>query len=206
MQVVPIRSKPRAPEGRRAEVKAQNRRIILDAARRVFAELGYSATKVRDIIRATPLAAGTFYNYFRTKEEVLEALCAEAAHVLAPALRESRAKAKSAEAFFFTTFSTFFGLIADRNASGLGPMMHQESTALVSVGLKDDIGAAITRGVLPATDPELLTAGICGLASALADAVAAGASADGMARTATAFILDGFRAFAPEKQQIAVNY
>ena len=77
MQVVPIRSKAPAPEGKRAQVKAQNRRIILDAARRVFAELGYGATKVRDIIRATPLAAGTFYNYFRTKEEVLEALCAD---------------------------------------------------------------------------------------------------------------------------------
>jgi AcrR family transcriptional regulator len=206
MQVVPLRSKANVDLGKRAQAKAQNRRIILDAARRVFAELGYGGTKVRDIIRATPLAAGTFYNYFRTKEEVLEALCAEAAQMVAPALRDSRAKAKSAEAFFFATFSAFFGLIADRHASGLGPMMHQESAALVSAGLKEDINAAVTRGVLPPTDADLLAAGICGLASTLAAAVAAGASAEAMARTATAFLLDGFRAFAPQNQPVAVNY
>ena len=206
MQVVPIRSKAPAPEGKRAQVKAQNRRIILDAARRVFAELGYGATKVRDIIRATPLAAGTFYNYFRTKEEVLEALCAEAAQMVAPAMRESRATAKSAEAFFLATFSMFFGFIAERRANGLGPMMHQEATALISAGLKEDIHAAVTRGVLPPTDPDLLMAGICGLASALAAMVHAGASADSIARTATAFVVEGFRAFAAENQQVAVNY
>ena len=40
----------------------------------VFAELGYGATTVRDIIRATDLASGTFYNYFKSKEEVFQAL------------------------------------------------------------------------------------------------------------------------------------
>ena len=75
MQVVPIRTKKTVPTGRRAEGKAANRRIILDAAKRVFAEMGYSTARVRDIIRATPLASGTFYNYFRSKEEVFQALC-----------------------------------------------------------------------------------------------------------------------------------
>jgi AcrR family transcriptional regulator len=206
MQVVPIRSKAVVPEGKRAQVKAQNRRIILDAARRVFAEMGYGAAKVRDIIRATPLAAGTFYNYFRSKEEVLEALCAEAAQMASPAVRESRAKAKSAEAFFFTTFGSFFGLIAERRASGIAPMMHRESVALVAAGLKEDINAAVERGVLPPTDSDLLAAGVCGLASALVEFVLAGAPADNIARAATAFILDGFRGFAPQNQQVAVNY
>lgn len=206
MQVVPIRSKAVVPEGKRAQVKAQNRRVILGAARRVFAELGYDATKVRDIIRATPLAAGTFYNYFRSKEEVLEALCAEAAQMAAPGMREGRATAKTAEAFFFTTFGSFFGLIAERCASGVAPIMHQESIALVTAGLKEDINAAVERGVLPPTDPDLLAAGICGLASALVEFVAAGAPPDNIARAATGFVLDGFRTFSLQNQQVAVNY
>ena len=46
--------------GKREQTKVQNRQAILDAAREVFGELGYDASTVRDIIRRTGLAAGTF--------------------------------------------------------------------------------------------------------------------------------------------------
>src|SRR5690348_13602877 len=104
MQIVPIRSKKAIPAGKRAQAKAQNRRIILEAAQRVFAERGYSATNVRDIIRATPLASGTFYNYFRSKEEVFQAIRDEAALNIRPKLREERMKAKTIEEFISGTF------------------------------------------------------------------------------------------------------
>ena len=54
--------------------KAQNRAAILEAAREVFAELGYDAAGVRDVIRRTDLASGTFYNYFPDKESVFRAV------------------------------------------------------------------------------------------------------------------------------------
>ena len=66
VQLDPLREQ--RATGKRAHAKEQNRRIILDAARRVFAQMGYSGATVRDVIRATPLASGTFYNYFRSKE------------------------------------------------------------------------------------------------------------------------------------------
>ena len=50
--------------GRRERTKQANRAAILDAARDVFAEIGYGAATVRDVIRRTGLAAGTVYNYF----------------------------------------------------------------------------------------------------------------------------------------------
>ena len=53
--------------GKRAMAKAANRRAILDAARLVFARIGYDAACIRDIIRQTSLASGTFYNYFKSK-------------------------------------------------------------------------------------------------------------------------------------------
>jgi len=59
---------------RRELTKTQNRETILAAARHVFAEMGFGSATVRDIIRATPLASGTFYNYFKSKEEVYQAL------------------------------------------------------------------------------------------------------------------------------------
>ncbi|MEL6830116.1 MAG: TetR/AcrR family transcriptional regulator, partial [Pseudomonadota bacterium] len=41
--------------GKRARAKELNRQAILDAARIVFARLGYDACSIRDIIRETDL-------------------------------------------------------------------------------------------------------------------------------------------------------
>jgi AcrR family transcriptional regulator len=66
-----------AQAGRREERKAQNREKLLAAARRVFAQKGFGEATARDIVRETDLATGTFYNYFRDKEEVFQALLQE---------------------------------------------------------------------------------------------------------------------------------
>ena len=63
--------------GRREQNKAENRAALLKAARTVFAEIGYGAAGVRDIVRRTDLASGTFYNYFKDKEEIFGAVVAE---------------------------------------------------------------------------------------------------------------------------------
>jgi len=47
---------------------------LLDAAARLFVERGYEATTVEDIARAAGVAKGTFYLYFRTKDQLLTAL------------------------------------------------------------------------------------------------------------------------------------
>ncbi len=53
--------------GRRERTKAANRAAILRAALEAFGELGYEGVAVRDIVRRTELASGTFYNYFATR-------------------------------------------------------------------------------------------------------------------------------------------
>ncbi|MGB3627674.1 MAG: helix-turn-helix domain-containing protein, partial [Henriciella sp.] len=85
--------------GKRERTKAANREAILAAARRVFARLGLDATTVRDIIRETDLAAGTFYNYFRSKEEVFQALADESTKRFRPRLQTVRAKATTFEEY-----------------------------------------------------------------------------------------------------------
>ncbi len=55
---------------RRAKKPEERRAEILEAARRLFAEKGYDATCVSDIVRSIGVAQGTFYWYFRSKEEV----------------------------------------------------------------------------------------------------------------------------------------
>lgn len=61
-----------------AEEKIATRKRILDSARRLFREEGFADTTTRDISRAAGVAAGTLFNYFPTKEDVVLELAAEA--------------------------------------------------------------------------------------------------------------------------------
>ncbi|WP_242657974.1 TetR/AcrR family transcriptional regulator [Lachnoclostridium phytofermentans] len=54
------------PEVRKSE--------ILDAAQKLFAEKGYSKTTVTDILNVHGLSKGVFYYYFKSKEEVMDAI------------------------------------------------------------------------------------------------------------------------------------
>ena len=52
----------------------ERRNEILDAAGRLFGVKGYSKCTVNDILGAVGIAKGTFYYYFKSKEEVLDAI------------------------------------------------------------------------------------------------------------------------------------
>ena len=47
---------------------------ILDVAEQLFTVKGYEAATVNDILSAVGIAKGTFYYYFKSKEDVLDAL------------------------------------------------------------------------------------------------------------------------------------
>lgn len=192
--------------GKRAQTREQNRRIILDAARRVFAELGYGPTTVRDIVRATPLASGTFYNYFSSKEEVFQAIRDETAAALRPTLREARAKAETLDAFIAATFRTFLAHIAENRAGLTGVPRHQVHVQAdapeVFAGLdelKEDLEAAVARGLLPRVDMAFLSAAMMGVAFELAEAMQKREPLDPEAATrfATALITGGIAGLPP---------
>ena len=56
---------------------AEKRRLILDAAVRVFARRGYHTSRVGDIAEEAGVAHGLLYHYFGSKEEVLETVFRE---------------------------------------------------------------------------------------------------------------------------------
>jgi AcrR family transcriptional regulator len=77
-------STPGTPAQRR-ELRAQGRRTmqrLLDAGLRVFAERGYHAARVDDIVRAARTSHGTFYLYFTNKEDLLRSLAVDCAEDL----------------------------------------------------------------------------------------------------------------------------
>lgn len=62
-------------------IKEHNERQneILDTAQRLFAKKGYEKCTVNDILNEIGIAKGTFYHYFKSKEEVLNGIIDRAA-------------------------------------------------------------------------------------------------------------------------------
>jgi len=58
----------------RTQAVEDKRRHLLDAAVRVFARKGFHASRVGDIAEEAGVAHGLLYHYFRSKDEVLEAV------------------------------------------------------------------------------------------------------------------------------------
>jgi len=147
--------------GRRERTKAANRAAILAAAFDVFADQGYEATGVRDIIRRTDLASGTFYNYFPDKEAIFRALVEETGLEARRRVRAARRSARSVDEFVSGGFRAFFEYIVEdperfafmrRN---LDTLRTQFGEAVLPAGtdeLAEDLRAGVAAGQLPPID------------------------------------------------------
>ena len=68
------------------------RRVILDAAVRVFARQGFHTSRVADIADEAGVAYGLVYHYFSSKEEILDTLFSERWDVMLAAIGEADAE------------------------------------------------------------------------------------------------------------------
>jgi len=75
-------------QGARSKSAADKRRLILDAAVRVFARQGFHACRVSDIADEAGVAYGLVYHYFGSKDEVLDTLFLERWSVMLELIRE----------------------------------------------------------------------------------------------------------------------
>jgi AcrR family transcriptional regulator len=163
----------RRPAGKRERTKAANRDAILGAAREVFSDIGYGASSVRDIVRRTDLASGSFYNYFPDKESVLRALVDEIVVGARARVRQARAGATTLEAFVADGFRAYFAFIAEdpqtvllisRNAGTIRTLFDEPALGAGIAELRADLDAGIAAGVLPEHDTGLMAAAMVGAA------------------------------------------
>lgn len=160
--------------GRREQTKSRNREAILTAAKTVFATKGYEATTVRDIIRSTELASGTFYNYFKSKDEIAAALASDVALHLRPILRAQREQATGFESYLNGIVHAYFQYLMEEHANkGRGrrkvfrPIVTQAATPAqravfdeIRSALAETLGNELAAGC----DVEFITASIIGIA------------------------------------------
>lgn len=65
---------------------AMTRQKIVDVARRLIAETGYTATSMRDVAAAADVTIGTLYHYFQQKTDLYRAVLADVSMFIEPRL------------------------------------------------------------------------------------------------------------------------
>jgi AcrR family transcriptional regulator len=194
--------------GRREATKQANRSAILDAAREVFADLGYGAASVRDIVRGTDLATGTFYNYFPDKEAVFRALLEESITEARALARAARRAAASPEEFVADAYRAYFEFLADdpglfmlvrRNAGTVSTQFAEPAFGLSVAELEEDLRDGIAAGVIPEHDVGYMAAAMVGTAFEVGVRMVEREPPDveGATRFATSLFLAGLRALKP---------
>lgn len=157
--------------GKRERTKAVNRATILVAARRVFSDIGYGAASVRDVVRETDLATGTFYNYFPDKESVLRALVGEITVEARARVHTARMAATTLEGFVSRGFRAYFEFLAEdpdtvalmrRNSGTIRTMFDEPALGAGIDELRADLETAVTEGRIPPHDADLMAVAMVG--------------------------------------------
>jgi|SRR5438552_989972 len=193
------------------EDKSHRREAILGAAKRVFAEKGYTATTIGDIAKVAGLSYGSIYWYFDSKDELFHSLMDSEERALRTHIGEALAAITDEyagqdlfRAAVRATFEFFEGdraavKLLFRDSNALGERFQRHLFGLYE-GFIDDIEAAIVlaqeRRQIAAGPPRMLAFSVAALVGQIAlrrltndDGLEAEAVADFVA----SLILDGLR-------------
>jgi AcrR family transcriptional regulator len=190
--------------GRRERTKAANRAALVDAARDAFGELGYEAVGVRDIVRRTDLASGTFYNYFPDKEAIFRAVVHETGVEVRRRVRAARRDAPGFAAFVEAGYRAYFEAIVEdpatfaflrRNLDVLGATGLEAELPLGAAELEEDLAALVAGGALPPLDVDYSAHAMVAVGVELGARMSEREppDVDGATRFATALILGGLK-------------
>jgi AcrR family transcriptional regulator len=205
-----------AVSGKRAQNRIRNRNAILDAARECFRERGYDNSTIRDIVRRTGLAAGTFYNYFASKQDIFAALLTDFLTGLNDNLTGYRRAADTTQDFIHYAYLALYSAtardplvyqLAHDNDRALRELFGSDILGLAMLSLEEDVRDAMERGLLPKIDHEYLCAAFFGVAYETSLTVAKRAhkkpdTADAEALTATRFSTALFLGGLPQLERL----
>lgn len=171
---------PAANDRRLTDQGRERKQQLVDAAIVLFAERGYSATRILDICDRAGVAKGLFYWYFPTKLDLFTELVRSMRHQL----RRAQAEAMTADAdaltrihegaaasvSFMAEHATYFSLVdVERADPAIGDALRAGSEVYL-----DDVTALIreaqSTGQVIDADPQLLALGVLGAVSSFSNA------------------------------------
>ena len=168
-----------SPAGRTAKtLRGERTRLkLIAAAERVFGNEGFYAARISEVTRAAGVAAGTFYLYFRSKEDLLRALIRQINHDLRRALSEgtehlptrAEAEARGLEIFFYEFLPKHRKLYRIiKQAEFADPPIFMWYYEKLASGYARRLRAAMDRGELRSWDADLAACALMGIADFVA--------------------------------------
>jgi AcrR family transcriptional regulator len=151
------------------------RRRVLDAAERVFGELGYHEASIVKVTEAAGVAQGTFYLYFDSKKAVFDELVRDLNRRVRHAMKEGSQAGTTRLESELLGFDAYFRFTAEhpaiyriiRQAEFVSPEMLEYHYERLSHGYVEALAQAVDDGDVGEIDPEVTAWALMGLGEML---------------------------------------
>ncbi len=143
--------------GKRAANKVRNEQEILETAIQLFIKNGDEETTIGDIVAATSLARGTFYNYFKSKKEIWDKIIADLMQDLHKNAFKERSQSTTVREFIYESFFaalTIFDTTPNRELIAKNPasfrdafFRNQELDVIITIFERDMRSSNLFKGM-----------------------------------------------------------
>ncbi len=150
---------------------AATRARLLEAAERVFGDLGYHDASIVKVTEAAGVAQGTFYLYFQSKKEIFDELVRDLNRRVRHAMKEASSQGTTRLEAELLGFGAYFAFTAEhtalyriiRQAEFVSPEMLQFHYEKLSEGYIEALRDAKARGETGDIDPEVTAYALMGM-------------------------------------------
>jgi AcrR family transcriptional regulator len=147
------------------------RRRLLDAAERIFGEVGYHDASIVKVAEAAGVAAGTFYLYFDSKKAIFDELVRDLNRRVRHAMKEASAEGETRLQSELRGFEAYFRFTAEhptlyriiRQAEFVSPEMLRYHYDRLSEGYIEGLKEASASGEIGELDGEVAAYALMGL-------------------------------------------
>jgi AcrR family transcriptional regulator len=162
----------RGADGRALSRKGEATRTrLLEAAERVFGELGYHEASIVKITEGARVGQGTFYNYFTSKKEIFDELVRDLNRRVRHAMKEASSQGETRLRSELLGFRAYFRFTGEhptlyriiRQAEFVSPEMLRYHYERLSAGYIEALREASDRGEVNSLDPEALAYALMGM-------------------------------------------